>query len=91
LVEDCQDELREANQYRKYDHQINYNVALGLMKNQTITLFLEEKPTEIYRQLKKKFLKHTEAIRPNRSYPRDKRRNKRRGKYQTWSNYRRAM
>lgn len=91
LIEDCQDELSEANQYRKYDHQINYNVALGLMKDQIVALFLEEEPTEIYKKLKKKFLKHTEVIRPNRAYPRDKRRNKRRGKYQTWHNYRRAM
>lgn len=91
LVEDCQDELAEANQHRKYDHQINYNVALGLMKDQIVTVFVKENITEIYRQLKGKFLRHTEAIRPNRSYPRDKRRNKRRGKYQTWHNYRRAM
>lgn len=91
LVEDTQEELAEANQYRKYDHQINYNIALGLMKNEVINLFLSENPIEIYGQLKGKFLRHTEAIRPNRSYPRDKRRNKRRGKYQTWHNYRRAM
>lgn len=91
LVEDAQDELAKANQYRKYDHQINYNVALGLMENQVIALFVKENPAKIYQQLKNKFLKHTEAIRPNRSYPRDERRNKRRGKYQTWHNYRRAM
>lgn len=91
LVEDCQGELAEANYHREYNYQINYNVALGLMKNQIVALFLNENPTMIYQKLKSKFLRHTEAIRPNRSYPRNKRRNKRRGKYQTWSNYRRAM
>jgi len=91
LVEDCQSELAEANYYREYNHQINYNVALGLMKDQIVALFLNQDPTVIYQMLKSKFLKHTEAIRPNRSYPRDKRRNKRRGKYQTWLNYRRAI
>ena len=91
LIEDCQRPLAEENRARKYEHQVNYNVALGLMKHQILLLFLWEDPTKIYQLLKSKFLRHTEAIRPNRSYPRDKRRNKRRGKYQTWHNYRRAM
>lgn len=91
LINDCELELSEANQSRKYQHQINYNVALGLMKNQLVALFVEQEPIDIYQQLKNKFLKHTEAIRPNRSYERNKDKNKRRGKYQTWSNYRRAI
>ena len=91
LIEDCQEELTQANQNRKYQHQINYNIALGLMRDQIVILFANENPTIIYRQLIGKFLKHTQAVRPHRSYPRDKRRNKKRGKYQTWSNYRRAL
>lgn len=91
LITDCETELSEANQSRKYQHQINYNVTLGLMKNQMVALFVEKEPADIYQQLKDKFLKHTEAIRPNRVYQRNKDKNKRRGKYQTWSNYRRAI
>lgn len=91
LITDCASELLEANKSRKYQHQINYNVTLGLMKNQLVALFVEQEPTAIYQQLKNKFLKHTEAIRPNRSYERNKDKNKRRGKYQTWNNYRRAI
>lgn len=91
LINDCETELLAANQSRKYLHQINYNVTLGLMKNQLVALFVEYEPTNIYLQLKNKFLRHTEAIRPNRTYKRNKDKNKRRGKYQTWSNYRRAI
>ncbi len=91
LIADCETGLSEAHQSRKYQHQINYNVTLGLMKNQLVALFVEQEPTAIYQQLKNKFLKHTEAIRPNRTYKRDKDKNKRRGKYQTWSNYPRAI
>jgi len=91
LISDCEAELSEANQCRKYQHHINYNVTLGLMKNKMVTLFLEKDSAEIYQQLQNKFLKHTEAIRPNRTYKRFKDKNKRRGKYQTWSNYRRAI
>lgn len=91
LISDCQTELSEANQWRKYQHQINYNVTLGLMKHQLVALFIEHNSTDIYQQLKGKFLKHTQAIKLNRTYKRDKDKNKRRGKYQTWRNYRRAI
>ena len=62
-----------------------------MMKNQLVALFVKHEPVDIYLQLKNKFLKHTETIRPNRSYERNKDKNKRRGKYQAWSNYRRAI
>ena len=51
LIADCETELSEANQSRKYQHQINYNVTLGLMKNQLVALFVEQEPTAIYQQM----------------------------------------
>ncbi|MEM9829164.1 MAG: hypothetical protein AAF944_00925 [Bacteroidota bacterium] len=50
LINDCQTELSKANYFRKYQHQINYDVTIGLIKHQLVALFVEQEPAAIYQQ-----------------------------------------
>jgi hypothetical protein len=76
---------------RKYDYQINKNIAIGLMKNRIIGLFLFENPEHILVTLQKLFAQHLEPIRPGRKYPRIRKLKRRAGKYKTLTNYKRAI
>jgi hypothetical protein len=55
-----------------YGHQINFTQALSKMKNTIVLLFTRsaEKVAVLVEQLRTIFLQTTEAIRPNRKYPR---------------------
>jgi len=56
-------------------HQINFAQALSMMKNTIVLLFKRsvEKVTEIVEDLRTIFIQTTEAVRPNRKYPRNHR------------------
>lgn len=81
-------ELRQANQSRKHEHKINNNITIGLMKYTLIELLKNQQPGT-WMLLKQKALKHTEPIRLGRKNPRKKDK-KKRGKFKTLTNYRRA-
>ena len=57
----------------KYDYQINRSVALGLIKDEIPKMLLGiEKPITFYNRMVNSIKKFREPIRPNRSYPREK-------------------
>ncbi|MBX2844224.1 MAG: hypothetical protein KTR26_20830, partial [Flammeovirgaceae bacterium] len=78
------------NKKRKYEHKINNNVSVGNLKNNVVKIFIYQDPKVILEQLVTLFLKSTEAFRPNRKYERTKPKMYR-GKYRTFTNYRRAV
>ncbi len=92
LIEKQSDKyLKQINEKRKLDYKINRNVSWGVMKNQIVQLFIAKKPKEILVKLQNEFERNIEAVRPDRSYPRKKKTKRLNGKYQTLTNYRRAV
>lgn len=91
IKKQCEPLVDEISQKRKYDYQINNNISWAKMKNNIVKLFLENNPKEILLSLQNTFIKNLEPIRPNRSLPRTRKSKKLLGKYQTFTNYRRAI
>lgn len=75
----------------KYAYQINRNIAIGLMKNRIIDIFLSNEPENILIELQNLFSNYIQPIRPNRKVPRIKKLKRRSGKYKTLTNYKRAI
>jgi hypothetical protein len=91
IIDEGEEELKYKNGIRKYKYQINRNVSLGIMKDEIIDMFLSSKPEEILKRLKDRFLKHLEPIRPDRKFHRIKKGKRTKGRYQTFTNYGRAI
>ncbi len=91
IKKQCEPFVLEISSKRKYKYQINNNISWAKMKNKIVKLFLENNPEEILLTLQNTFIKNLEPIRPNRSLPRIRKSKKLRGKYQTFTNYRRAI
>ena len=75
IIEDAQELLEEEQQAKnnKYEYQINRAVAAGLIKDEIPKmLFGKERPATFYNRMIKLILKHREAVRPGRSYPRER-------------------
>jgi len=83
--------LYRVNQRRVHNYKINRNVGIGSLKYNIVQLFLSANPTEILRQIQKKFERHLEPERPGRQYQRCKKAKRMTGKYQTFTNYKRAI
>jgi len=90
LIKSCEKPLRKANKTRKYEHKVNNNVSIGNLKDKIVAIFISEQPESILKHLTKLFLRATEPIRPDRKYKRTKPK-RCRGKYRTYTNYRRAF
>ncbi|XHR95201.1 IS4 family transposase [Mucilaginibacter sp. UC70_90] len=90
LSKPCKSRIKETTIGNKYEYKINRNIAIGLMKNKIVKLFTEEYPQTIISQLENLFVKYLEPVRPDREYPRVVKRKRAKGKYQTFTNYRRA-
>jgi hypothetical protein len=91
IKKQCEPFVDEISQKRKYDYQVNNNISWAKMKNNIIKLFMENNPKQILLSLQNTFIKNLEPIRPNRSLPRTRKSKKLLGKYQTFTNYRRAI
>ena len=91
LMKQCDEDIQKINQKRKYNYKINRNVTLGFLKGEIVKIFLYNDPREIIEKLKKEFIKEIEPIRPNRTYPRKVKMKRFKGKYQTFTNYKRAI
>lgn len=92
LIEKQSDEyLKAINTSRKHDYKINKNISWHHLKHNVVKLFLENEPKQILMKLQNAFEKNLEPIRPNRSYTRDKKSKRFKGKYQTLTNYKRAV
>jgi len=91
LSKSSQSKIKEQTKNRKYEYKVNRNVAIGLMKNKIVELFISHNPQSILEQLENIFLRHLEPVRPNREYQRVVKHVRLNGKYQTLTNYRRAI
>lgn len=91
ISKQCDKKITDNTSHRKYRYKINRNVAIGLMKNRVVKLFIIKEIKELLLELEKLFLRHLEPIRPNRKYQRVTKHKRSKGKYQTWTNYKRAI
>jgi hypothetical protein len=91
IEKQCEPYLRQINTKRKYQYQVNRNVCWAALKNNIVKLFLEKDPRGVLQHLQKLFEQHTEPIRPGRSYPRIVSYKRKKGKYQTFTNFKRAI
>lgn len=91
IIGECEEEIEHINQKRKHDYQVNRNVSLGLLKGTIVELFLFSLSEDVLDKLKKRFIKNLEPIRNDRKYKRNKKSGRLNKKYQTFTNYRRAI
>lgn len=91
IEKQCEKNVVNLNKNRKFDYKINKNVSIGSMKNKIVNLFLTQNPQTILLHLQKLFEQNLEPVRPNRSYPRYNNTAKPRGKFNTLTNYKRAI
>jgi hypothetical protein len=80
LVEDAQEELDREQAAKqppnKYSRQINRSAALGLVKDEIPKmLFGREAPADFYKRMIKLIVRHSEPVRPGRSFPRKRKHN----------------
>lgn len=75
LAEPVTGQIYQASKDCKYRHQINWTSALSDVRRKFILLFVRsiDKIESIIESLWKSFKKNTEAIKPERKFPRDKR------------------
>jgi hypothetical protein len=87
----CENTLLRINANRKLKYRINRNVSWASLKHNIIKLFLTEEKEKILIQLQKAFERNVEPVRPGRQYRRSKKAKRLTGKYQTFTNYKRAI
>lgn len=83
--------LEAISKRRKHPYKINRNIAFAKLKYNICKLFLEENPQHILLYLQQLFEQDLEPLRSNRSSVRNKKVNRRKGKFQTFTNYKRAI
>ena len=91
IEKQCENYLHRISKRRRYRHKINRNVSWASLKHTIIQLFLNNEPRQVLIQLQKAFERNTEPIRPGRHFPRVIKAKRLNGKYQTFTNYRRAI
>lgn len=91
IEKQCEQYLHQLNKKRKYNYKINRNVSWAALKHNIIKLFLQNESKQILLFLQKEFERNTEPIRPGRHYQRIIKVRRARGKYQTFTNYKRAI
>lgn len=91
LEKQCDQKVEEISGSRRYDYKINRNISWASLKNRILKLFIQcDNSFEILMELQHLFIKNIEPVRPGRHLPRPPAKRKR-GKYQTFTNYRRAV
>ena len=83
--------LKQISKTRKYNYKINKNISWAYLKSNVIKLILENDSEKILTELQNSFQKNLEPIRPGRKYERHRHMKRAKGKYQTLTNYRRAI
>jgi hypothetical protein len=92
LVEKQSEEyLRSVNSRRKHKYRINRNVSWASLKDNIVKLFLHAQPEEILLVLQQQFQQNIEPVRPGRHPERHWKARRLNGKYQTHTNYKRAV
>ena len=91
IEKQCEQEVKEISASRYYEYKINRNISWASLKNRILKLFIQSNNSfEILMELQNLFVKNIEPVRPGRHSPRALSKRKR-GKYQTFTNYRRAI
>jgi len=91
IEKQCDHKVREISSRRQYEYKINRNLSWASLKNRVLRLFIRSSNSlEILMEIEHLFIKNLEPIRAGRQTPRPKPKRKR-GKYQTFTNYRRAI
>jgi hypothetical protein len=90
IEKQCEPTLKTIGKNRKYQYKVNKNVSWASLKYRVVKLFLVENTFEILFELQKLFCRYLEPIRPNRKYPRKKKRIPN-SKHYTITNYKRAI
>lgn len=88
LAQDCQPEIDNRTQKRKYRYQINQNLAFGHLKKHLVNIFNQDDSRNILHDLKELLLRQLIPIKPNRKIPRRKRKKHLNTKHFTPVNYR---
>jgi hypothetical protein len=91
IEKQCEQNLDQLSRRRKFNYKINRNVSWALLKGNIVKLFCRGTPREILMQLQQEFITNVEPLRPGRHNQRHKRKRRITGKYQTFTNYRRAI
>ena len=91
IEKQCESYLEKINTRRKHRYRINRNISWACLKHDIVKLFLQDRPGEILSCLQKAFERNIEPIRPGRQCPRIKKAKRLKGKYQTFTNYKRAI
>jgi hypothetical protein len=91
LVQYCKKIVDQISAERMWDYQINYNVTLGLMRQKMVLLLLYDGLSDTLDELTAQFVRYVEPLRPDRSFPRTVKTKRVKGKFQTFSNYRRSI
>lgn len=92
LIEKQADQyIQQISKNRKHNYKINKNVSWAFMKHRVVKLFLEKDAIHILIQLQKAFERNLEPERLGRHYPRITKAKRTKGKYQTFTNYRRSL
>lgn len=91
IEKQCETEINKISASRVHDYKVNRNISWASLKNRILKLFIQKTNSfEILMELQDLFIKNIEPVRPGRHPPRPKPKRKR-GKYQTFTNYRRAI
>jgi hypothetical protein len=90
FIKDSEKDINAIGEKRQYKYQHNRNVGFGLLKEEIVKLFITDRPDIILQRLKLKFIRYLQPVRPGRSYPREAKFRRTKGKYQTLTNYKRA-
>lgn len=91
IEKQCEDYLQQVNQRCKHCYKINRNVSWASMKHSVVKLFLQNTPEQMLLKMQKAFERNIEPFRPGRQYPRIRKLRRLNGKYQTFTNYKRAI
>lgn len=91
IEKQCTESINKINLRRKYDYKVNKNISVAALKNNIVRLFVKEHPELILKKLQHIFEQNLEPIRPGRKYERVTKTRRLRGKYQTLTNYKRAI
>lgn len=91
IEKQCEEEIEKIAAFRFYEYKINRNISWASLKNRILKLLIESEDSfTILMELQHLFVRNIEPIRPGRHIPRPLPKRKR-GKYQTFTNYRRAI
>lgn len=91
IEKQCKPFLQQLSGKRKHIYAVNSNVSWAALKNNVVKLFLQNNPASLLLHLQTLFERNTEPLRPGRTYRRIVHYKRKKGKYQTYTNYKRAI